>query len=656
MTFDQALQKAVRHHERGELADAEGIYRQILAQAPHNADTLHLLGVLTHQMGRHAEGITLVQRAIAINPEARFQANLGELCRMAGRLQEAEAACLRAIQIDPNLPAAYHNLAATYEQLGRGADALEAARKGVGAAPRDASSRRIYGSALAMVGRKVEAARELEQALNLGPANGVGWLQLAAAFQFADRVEHAIYCTDRAVQLMPNAAPPRIRLAELLLARARYADALKHFQAITRLDPGYAELQRGIARCYEGLNRFDEAIQLCNELLAKDKSDFVAHSVIANARMQSRRLEDCAAGVRDALKISDMANLHQILAACYARMGRLDESLAEIDQAISMVPDYVIANFSKALILMFMGRLAEAWPYFEQRWRHPQMDAWRHVTDKPAWDGGPLNGKTILLYAEQGLGDTVQFARYAPMIRDLGGKVVVEVQKPLKELIGTINGVERAIARGEPVGHFDTLAPLCSLPGLFKTDLKTIPARVPYLTVPPQHIERIARLLPRPDGRLRVGIAWMGGDFQRENHLRSMTLAQFAPLAKVPGVQFFSLQKGPAAAEAANPPLGMDLVNLDSIINDFMDTAAVMMQLDLIISIDTSVVHVAGALALPAWNLLCLNIGHMWMQNRDDSPWYPTMRLFRQPVYGEWEPVMERIATELASLAAVRRP
>src|SRR5665213_2294152 len=280
------------------------------------------------------------------------------------------------------------------------------------------------------------------------------------------------------------------------------------------------------------------------------------------------------------------------------------------------------------------------------------MDAWRHITDKPVWDGSPLDGKTILLYAEQGMGDTMQYARYATLVAQRGGRVVVEVQRGLREVIASIRGVERVIFRGEPTGPYDTLCPLLSLPGVFHTNLQNIPADVPYIDIDPAKIEQWKSIIGDAGGKLKVGIAWMGGDFLRENHLRSSSLADFAPLAAVPGVRLYSLQKGPSAAEALKPPAGMELVNLDPMIQTFADTGAAIANLDLVIAVDTAVIHLAGAMARPVWSLLSRNTSHQWMIDREDTPWYPTMRLIRQAKLGDWPGTISRVCEELGKKAA----
>ncbi len=434
------------------------------------------------------------------------------------------------------------------------------------------------------------------------------------------------------------------------MLRGRYAKALPHFERMRQLAPPTTELQLRVARCLEGMNRFDEAIAICKSVLDREPDEIPAHGIIANANIQSARLTEAEAGLRTALQTLESPDLHQNLAVCLVRQGRVDEAIAEADAALRMNPQSPELQYSKSLLLHFAGRLEESWPLFESRWKLGTMDSWRHLTDKPIWDGSPLNGKRILLYAEQGLGDTIQYARYATLVAERGGRVTLEVQPALRELMKTLPGVDRVIARSEAVGEFDTLCPLLSLPGVFKTSLQTIPATVPYLHADPQKLGRWRSIIPPEPEKLKIGLVWVGGPLLREDHLRSAPLSAFAPLAAVPNTRFYSLQKGPAAAQASHPPAGMELVNLDPLIGDFSDTAAAIAHLDLIISVDTSVVHLAGAMARPTWALILRNTCHTWLLDRETTPWYPTLRLFRQTTLGQWPGVIGQVVEELLKL------
>ena len=297
---------------------------------------------------------------------------------------------------------------------------------------------------------------------------------------------------------------------------------------------------------------------------------------------------------------------------------------------------------------------------FESRWELPPLTERRWKGGQPQWSGEDLQGKTIYVFSEQGFGDTLQFIRYAPLAAQRGARVIVRVQPELVRLVATLKGVEDVGPYGRVPDDFDLYCPIMSLPRAFGTRLDTIPANVPYLSPEPGLVEGWQRRLA--GGRaLRVGIVWSSGirDYDRSIFYagisKSMTLAQFAPLARVPDVVFYSLQKGEPAREADRPPAGMRLFDVANELRDFADSAALIAALDLVITVDTAVAHLAGALGKPVWNLVKFHGCWRWLVNRPDSPWYPTMRLFRQPDPGNWRSVAEAVASALEDFAAHRR-
>ncbi len=318
------------------------------------------------------------------------------------------------------------------------------------------------------------------------------------------------------------------------------------------------------------------------------------------------------------------------------------------EEAAKFSPTDPISRFARAVVLITLGRLEEAWPEYELRWEHPKLKGIVPRFQRPRWQVGKnegLTGKRILLHAEQGLGDTVFFGRYATIVAELvgpKGAVILRVQPSLVELMKSVPGVSRVTSDEERLAadEFDLHAPIMSLPAHFNTSLATIPATVPYIKADADRKKYWMAELAKRTSKMKVGICWEGGAAQPENYLRSASLAAFGGLKDVKGVTFFSLQKGPAAEQMKNPPAGLELIDLAAEINDFSDTAAIIDALDMVISVDTSVVHIAGALGKPVWNLLALNRGHMWMSPRLDCPWYPTMRIYRQCKFNDWPGLM----------------
>jgi hypothetical protein len=339
------------------------------------------------------------------------------------------------------------------------------------------------------------------------------------------------------------------------------------------------------------------------------------------------------------------------LAVALHRLGELDDSAAASRRAIHLQPQNAEAHWNLAVTCLLLGDFSTGLPEFEWRWKSRQFPSRPRNFSQPQWSGDDLAGRTILIHAEQGFGDTIQCVRYLPSIAARGGKVILESPPQLLRLFKNIPGVQRAISPPDPLPNFDVHCPVMSLPLAFKTTLETIPARAAYLTPDPELIEKWrSRIAPSTTG-LRIGLNWSGDSTFRGDRTRSMTLSELAPLAAMKNATFFSLQKGPAAAQLENPPAGLEILPLGEDLHDFSDTAAAMSLLDLIITTDTSVPHLAGALGLPVWLMLQFVPDWRWLMDRPDSPWYPSMRLFRQPRPGDWHGVVNRVAEELAKFA-----
>lgn len=338
------------------------------------------------------------------------------------------------------------------------------------------------------------------------------------------------------------------------------------------------------------------------------------------------------------------------------QLHHLDEAIGFFDRAIALSPEKKEAYWNKSLALLKKGDFKNGWPMYETRWELASMLMNIKIPFKqPRWQGQSLKGKTILLVGEQGLGDTLQFCRYAPMVAALSGRVIIICQPGLKEVLSTLKCVDDVLTEVTHLTQFDYYCPLMSLPGILQTELNTIPCEVPYLATDPKLVDAWKNRL-QSDQQFKVGLVWSGNPRRHDlkSHLvdrrRSLALYSLAPLLDIKNISFYSLQKGEGAQHLAASPFKNRVIDHTNLLNNFADTAAFIQQLDLVITVDTSVAHLTGALAKPVWVLSRFDGCWRWLMNRTDSPWYPTLRLFNQPQLGAWEPVIDEVKTALQRL------
>jgi predicted O-linked N-acetylglucosamine transferase (SPINDLY family) len=436
-----------------------------------------------------------------------------------------------------------------------------------------------------------------------------------------------------------------------LIEQGKLDDAVDSFRQAVNVWPENMEALNNLGAALKRQERFDEAIT-CYQRALSIKPDFAeARGNLGNVLRFLGRPDEAAESFRLALRLRpNSAEMQNNLANALKDQGSVNEALAGFERALELDPNYVEGRLDRAVTWLLAGDLENGWTEFEWRWQYKDFPP--RPFHQPRWDGAPLEGRTILLHAEQGLGDTIQFIRYATLVKERGGTVIVECQRPLHRLLRGCAGVDELIGQGDTLPAFDTHCPLVSLPHVFGISMTTIPAKVPYLFADPALTEHWRRELSGIKG-FKVGICWQGNPRHAWDRFRSIPLTEFAPLAGLEGVQLFSLQKGPGAEQIQQATFSVtDLSScLDTTSGPFMDTAAVMKNLELIIAADTSVVHLAGALGVPVWIALHSVPDWRWMLEREDSPWYPTARLFRQTGRGDWREVFARITAELESLS-----
>ena len=498
-----------------------------------------------------------------------------------------------------------------------------------------------------------EARRLCAALLEHTPGEARAMCVMASIAADAGQTEEGLRWAQRAAAADPDSASPHYVAGRLWQGAGRLPEAEASYRRAVQLRPGHARAHNNLGGVLHMQGKLEAALVAYRRALELDPSLPQAKqnyaSIVRDGGALAQAAEDyrrhTQANPNDAQAFSDLGNTLR-------ELGRHDEALAAYARALALNPGLAEAHFSRAFVQLLLGDYAQGWKEYEWRWRIPAFNAPARRFAQPIWDGGALPGGTVLLHSEQGLGDTLQFVRYAPLVARRCAGVKLECQPELQGLMQRVAGVQGVIAQGEELPAFAGHAPLLSLPGIFGTTLDSVPWAGPYIHADAGRIQSWQDTLPPDESRLKVGLAWAGRPQQWDDRKRSISLAMLAPLAAVTGVTFYSLQKGEAAAEAAAPPPGMKLVDLSARIADFSDTAALASLLDLVITIDTSVAHLAGAMGLPVWVLTAQAPDWRYHLGRDDNPWYPTMRLFRQERDGDWAGAIARVAAALQRRAA----
>ncbi|WP_426418604.1 tetratricopeptide repeat protein [Bradyrhizobium genosp. A] len=574
-----------------------------------------------------------------------------------GRIAEAELCCQQALTLDEQHPDALHLLGVLCFHAQQPDAAVEWIGRAVRQAPK-AEYLLSLATVLERQGRLEDAGQHYSQALSLKPDDAGLWNHLGNLLWQLGRKDEAAQHLQQALKLNPQYWEAAHNCGMLLLELGRHADAIKCFDAAEKLNPS-AALYQMRAVCLSAVNRFEEAQADYERSVALDPNLAETHNNLGLLHWKFDRLEQAFACFDRALALRP--NFHAVLnnkAVVLLHLQLLDEAFATLQRSLAAAPNDAQTLFYLATLQLLTGDFERGWLAREARWRLPSVGLVDRGFSQALWLGDQsLEGKTILLHSDEGLGDAIQFARYVTMVAALGAKVILEVEPPIQQLLGGITGVAACVGRSSPPA-FDLHCPLGTLPLAFGTRLDTIQFAQGYIpTLPAARVkawqDRLeGRLGPRT--RFRVGLVWAGNPDHRNDHNRSMALRTLAPLLNC-GVQFVSLQKGIRDQDRAFLAERRDIVDLTEHLTDFSETAALISCLDLVISVDTSVAHLAGALGLPVWTMLPFNPDWRWLLSRDDSPWYQSMRLFRQPERGDWASVVDDVRRELESLIAAWR-
>ena len=570
---------------------------------------------------------------------------------------------------------------------GRFAAGADLARRALAVDPKLARAHLLLGMALMQLGDAKGALASFDSAVACEPGLGDAYGNRGDALVSLGRLPDAVASYDRAIALAPGAVENWINRGAVLVDLERYADALVSYDRAVTLVPDAAEVHFSRAIVLRALGREEEAIGSLDRTLALDPNHVAALINRGSAQFKLERFEDAHASFAAAVRlrpddVDALYNLgftlgalhrHAEALATYERLltikpGHLDallnhgtelqqlhrtrDALASYAKIVAIQPDHVEARLNEAFARLASGDFRGGWATLEWRLRKPGFEERQYA--QPSWRGRePITGKTLLVYGEQGLGDSINMVRYVPLLARQGARVILDVPPPLQRLLSQVDGAALVAASGELLPPFDFHCPLMSLPLAFGTGPGTIPADVPYLTAAPERAAAWAARLPAAGG-LRVGVNWCGNPAFADDRRRSMKLDQFAPVLKLAGVDFVSLNPGIRHEDAARLAGMPHVSHLASDFRDFADTAAVIAGIDLILTTDTAIAHLAGAMAKPVWIMVSSSPDWRWAGEGETTRWYPTARLFRQPVPGDWAAVLEKVLRELAALSAGR--
>lgn len=492
-----------------------------------------------------------------------------------------------------------------------------------------------------------------DKALAIRPDYAAAHNNRGSALKDLKRHDEALASYDQALAIRPDYAEAHNNRGSALRGLRRYDEALASYERALAIRPDYPEAHNNRGNALKDLKRHDEALASYDRALAIRPDYAVAHNNRGSALRGLKRHDEALASYDRALAIRpDYAEAYNHRGNALKDLKRLDEALASYDQALAIRPDYAEANWNKSLLLLLMGTYLEGWKLYEWRLKKDDLKGKHYHFQKPSWRGQEdLRGKTILVYREQGLGDVIQFCRYLPLVAELAAELIVEVPKSLLGLVSSLNCPMTLVAKGETLPEFAAYCPMISLPSVFKTTLETIPSPPPYLHAAPDKVRAWnAKLGER---RIpRIGLAWSGSAKHRNDHNRSLGLEQLRDLLALPDIEWHSLQKEYRRIDLDYLNAHPELRQHQDELGDFSDTAALIECMDLVISVDTSVAHVAGAIGKPTWILLPHAPDYRWLLERSDSPWYPTAKLYRQPEFDDWKRVLTAVKNDLANFQA----
>lgn len=592
------MDRAIQHHRKGGLPEAENLYREILHNNPRHSDALHLLGVLAKQNRHYEDAFNFINQAIALNPQAaEYYNSLGAVYQAISKNEKAVHLYILAIQLKDDYIDAYTNL--------------------IRLMPDTVDARFNLGLLLQRQGKITEAMEQYSAITILQPSHAKALNNLGCAFKDLGQYKEAVANLKQAIRVQPDYIDAHYNLGLALQENSMFKEAIGSFERTLVLNSRHVEAHLSVGHVLQKMGFPEKAMPHYQHAVKIDQSNSRAYYNWASA-------------------------LHEL--------GKDNEAIVKYTDSIRCDSSNVEAHVNMALLLLANGRYTEGWKEYE--WRFQRTD-WQSVNfyypEIPRWDGSTVRDKTILAVAEQGFGDTLQFCRYLHLIKTRCRQLVVEVQPELYPLMAAMPEVDEALFKGgvHPEG-IDYVVHLMSLPGIFGTLTTSVPSTIPYIKPPEEELAAWEKRIPQ--NGLRIGITWSGNPKHPENEERSCPLHYFAGLTGIPSVQLYSFQKGEAAEQLRNQRGGINIIDLGPDLIDFADTAAAVTYMDLIISVDTALVHLAGAMNKQVWTIRHHVPYWVWGTHGDSCPWYPSMRIFRQQKPGDWKEVFQKVIDSLKNI------
>lgn len=638
----EVLQRAAIHYNKSEFAAAAAICREVIEKDADNADALYILGHIAMQTGESDVAVGNFVRAVSLDPtEPRFNRGFAEALGRSGRTEQAISAWSQYLTLQPNDLNAHCSLGQLLVASSRSEAAIDIYKAAALLDPDDTRVQLGLAIAYHKAGHLTEAIPLYEKLLLENEEWTACHNGLAAALRHVGENNRAITHGKRAIQLAPNLADAHNNLGLSYIDAGDTARALNALQEANRLQPENAEIINNLGVALAKANQVAAAQEQFHKALAARPGWAEGHLNLANAYRRENRLGEAVENYQRAIEAdpSDF-RIYGSFALAQLNQNQPKAAIANYEIALELAPSDPELRKGLGIAQLLAGNLSDGWQNYESRLQCGQPRQF----SIPRWNGEDLESGTLLVHAEQGFGDTLQFCRYlAPLSQRVNAaKIVFECQKSLVGLLETIEGADAVVPRGAIDPAADRHVPLMSLPRIFSTTLETIPAPPSYLTPPTS-----GKVMELPSGKPNIGIVWRGNPLRQDDNMRSCPLSALAPLFRVPGLNFISLQTD-VSPEDRKQLKSLNVHDVSENIDDFGDTASIVSQLDLIVSVDTATAHLCGGLGKPIWVLLEYAADWRYLLGRDDSPWYPSMKLFRQQNRGDWDGLAACAAAALA--------